>query len=50
MTKNYKGGIYQLLTLSKYISEDFTEINFTKKTVPAEIEALCKNKEKPQFF
>ncbi len=50
MTKNYKGGIYQLLTLSKYISEDFTEINFTKKTVPAEIEALCKNLDTKKFI
>ena len=50
MTKNYKGGIYQLLTLSKYISEDFTQINFTKKTVPAEIEALCKNLDTKQFI
>lgn len=50
MTKNYKGGIYQLLTLSKYISEDFTEIYFTKKTVPAEIEALCKNLDTKKFI
>ena len=50
ITKNYKGGIYQLLTLSKYISEDFTQINFTKKTVPAEIEALCKNLDTKQFI
>ena len=50
MTKNYKGGIYQLLTLSKYISEDFTEINFTKKTVPVEIEALCKNLDTKKFI
>lgn len=50
MTKNYKGGIYQLLTLSKYISEDFTEIYFTKKTVPAEIEALCKDLDTKKFI
>ncbi len=50
MTKNYKGGIYQLLTLSKYISEDFTEIFFTKKTVPAEIEALCKDLDTKKFI
>ena len=50
MTKNYKGGIYQLLTMSKYISEDFTEIYFTKKTVPAEIEALCKDLDTKKFI
>ncbi len=50
MNKNYKGGIYQLLTLSKYISEDFTQINFTKKTVPAEIEAFCKNLDTKKFI
>lgn len=50
MTKNYKGGIYQLLTLSKYISEDFTEIYFTKKTVPVEIEALCKDLDTKNFI
>ena len=50
MSKNYKGGIYQLLTLSKYISEDFTEIYFTKKTVPAEIEALCKDLDTKKFI
>lgn len=50
MCKNYKGGIYQLLTLSKYISEDFTEISFTKKTVPAEVEAFCKDLDTKKFI
>lgn len=50
LSKNYQGYYYGVFQIADYISDDFTQISFTKKNIPEELQAFWKKTDPKEFI